>query len=363
MRLTGRACEAGIAPRTSFRSRRTAGHLYATLRRDAILPCLAGLVLTACSATSTPSSSSAASPSSRRPPVATSAPPSSSPASTPTASSIAPVPNAPCGRTGSPPATYDHVVWIWLENHTEGQVIGSPSAPYETMLAHRCGTASHYASVGSPSLPNYIAATSGSTWGIADDDAPSAHRLTADNLFREVRATGRAERSYEEGMAETCALTSNGAYAVKHNPAAYYNGADDRAACEADDVPLGTADGGALARDLATGSLPAFSFITPDLCHDTHDCSVATGDDWLASWVSKIVSSPAYEAATTAVFIVWDEPTPMPLIVLSPSTPPGTAASESLNHYSLLRTTEELLGVPLLAGASTAVSMRVSFRL
>ncbi|HVM66563.1 MAG TPA: alkaline phosphatase family protein [Acidimicrobiales bacterium] len=60
---------------------------------------------------------------------------------------------------------------------------------------------------------------------------------------------------------------------VKHNPAAYFAGPGDRAACQADDVPLSQ-----FAPDLAAGRLPTFSFVTPNLCDDTHDCSVATGD-------------------------------------------------------------------------------------
>src|SRR5204863_4592311 len=126
------------------------------------------------------------------------------------------------------------------------------------------------ASVGSPSLPNYIGATSGSTQGIADDDSPGSHSLTVDNLFRQVRNAGKTERSFQESMPANCALGSVDTYAVKHNPAAYYMGGDDRTACRADDVPFSAT--------LPTGSLPTFAFVTPDLCHDTHDCSVAAGD-------------------------------------------------------------------------------------
>lgn len=250
-----------------------------------------------------------------------------------------------------------------MENHTDSQVLGSSSAPYETTLAHQCGTASRYASVGSPSLPNYVGATSGGTWGIGDDDGPAAHPLTVDNLFRQVRAAGRTERSYEEGMSAPCSLAPGGSYAVKHNPAAYYATGADRAACRADDLPLGGIDSGTMAHDLAADALPAFSFVTPDLCHDTHDCSVATGDAWLSLWVPRILSSPAYRAGTTVVVVAWDEPTPMPNIVVSPFTPAATVASPSFTHYSLLRTTEEMLGLPLLAGATSATSMRASLHL
>jgi phospholipase C len=259
---------------------------------------------------------------------------------------------------------YDHVIWIWMENHRLSQVIGSPDAPYETKLASDCGVAARYEEVGSPSLPNYIGATSGSAQGIHDDGSPPQHQLTVDNLFRQVRAAGKQARSYEEAMPSPCSSTASGRYAVKHNPAAYYRGADDRDACQRDDIPLGTVDSGAFADDLRSGSLPAFSFITPDLCNDTHDCSVATGDKFLAQWLGAILDSPVYRAGRTAVFVVWDEDSPMPNLVISPSTKPGTSSDARVDHYALLRTTEELLGLDTFLGAAaSAPSLRPLFNL
>ena len=242
-----------------------------------------------------------------------------------------------------------------MENHSYGQVIGSSSAPYETALAHQFGTATHYASVGSPSLPNYIGATSGSSQGIADDAGPQTHALTVDNIFRQVRATGGTERSFEESMPVNCSDSAVDTYAVKHNPAAYYVGGDDRTACKADDVPFsGT---------LPSGPLPTFSFVTPNLCDDTHDCSVAAGDSWLKGFLPPLLAGADYKAGHTAVFVIWDEYTPMPDVVISPTTPPGTVSAQSFDHYALLRTTEELLGLPLLGRAASAPSMRTAFHL
>jgi len=251
-----------------------------------------------------------------------------------------------------------------MENHTFGQVVGSNQAPYETQLAQTCGTAAQYEEVGSPSLPNYIGATSGDVQGIHDDGPPSQHRLTGDNLFRQVRNAGKQARSYEEAMPSPCALAPSGRYAVKHNPAAYYAGADDREACLRDDLALGTIDDGPFATDLRNDTLPAFAFITPDLCNDTHDCPVATGDAFLSSWVDAILASSAYRAGRTAVFVVWDEDTPMPNIVISPTTKPGTRTGDRVDHYALLRTTEEMLGLTdLLGAAANAPSMRPMFNL
>lgn len=262
----------------------------------------------------------------------------------------------PCGDATTAPAHYHHVVWIWMENQTWSDIFGNSSAPYLNTLAGKCTTDSDYASVGSPSLPNYLGATSGSTQGVADDDDPSAHTFTVDNLFRQVRAAGGTERSFAESMPAPCTLVSAGSYAAKHNPAVYYVGGDDRTACQADDVPFT-----AFSSVLASGQLPTFTSITPNICDDMHSCSVATGDQWLATWVPQILDTASYRDGTTALFIVWDEPTPLANVMVAPSVRPGTVSGTAVNQYSLLRATEEMLGLPLLGQAATAPDLRTIF--
>jgi len=271
---------------------------------------------------------------------------------------------SPCGRPEVPPTTYDHVIWVVMENKTRRSVIGAESAPFETYTAALCGTADDYRMNGSPSLPNYIAMTTGGTQGVRDDLAPARHVITADNLFRQVRAMGGTAKTYAEGMPSPCALVSSGRYAVKHNPAAYFQGGSDRAACQRDDIPAGNLVDGAFITALRTRTLPTFSLVKPDICNDTHDCSVATGDRWLRDWVGKITGSRLYAEQRTAVFVVWDEDTPMPFIAIAPSIDRGTVTHVALDHYALLRTTEELLGIPARLGtAATAPSMRPLFGL
>jgi hypothetical protein len=82
----------------------------------------------------------------------------------------------------------------------------------------------------------------------------------------------------------------------------------------------------------------------------------------------KVLSSPEYQAGGTAVFITWDEDDGsalqhIPTIVISPYTTAGTLAGGIYNHYSMLRTTEELLGLDPLAGALSSLSMRSAFGL
>jgi hypothetical protein len=279
------------------------------------------------------------------------------PAETTTTIPEFPSKDRPCGTLAEPPAKYDHVIWIWMENHSVAQVVGKPEAPFVTNLAAKCATATDYRSVGSPSLPNYLGATSGDTWGITDDAGPSAHHLTVDNLFRQVRAAGSTAISYQDAMPANCVLGGRSTYAVKHNPAAYYAGGNDRAACITDDVPFAPAFGDAL----KGGTLPTFAFVTPDLCNDTHDCSVATGDQWLTGVVNDLLDSPSYAAGRTAIFLVWDEDSPMPFVAITPSVKPGTVVTERVDHYALLRTTEEMLGITTYLGkAASAPSMRAT---
>ena len=241
-----------------------------------------------------------------------------------------------------------------MENHRRQQVIDQSSSPYVSDLVHRCATADDYRDIGSPSLPNYLAATSGSNQGVQDDGSPARHPIHADNLFRQARTAGLDSKSYEDAMDAPCSLASSGTYAVKHNPAAYYTNV--RADCGGQDIPLGSTP------DIGS----RFTFVTPNLCNDMHDCSVSTGDSWLSSFLPKILSSSAYTGGGTAVFITWDEDdnsagNSVPLLVISPYTAAGTRYGVAVTHYALLRTTEDLLGLGCLGAACTAPSMRSPF--
>jgi phospholipase C len=277
-------------------------------------------------------------------------------------------PQSPCGTASRAPR-FHHVVWIWMENKSYNDVAGSSAAPYENRLAHACGLATHYHAVAHPSLPNYIAATSGGTHGIGDDGPPSSHPLGVASIYGQLDARGKTWRDYEESAPGRCPLASHGRYAVKHDPAAYYTRI--RRVCRVADVPLGTTARGRFRTDLADGTLPAFSFVTPNLCDDTHDCPVATGDAWLRSWIPEILASPNYLAGDTLVFLTWDEAdggasNRVALIVVSPSTRPGIESATSFDHYSLLKTTEQLLGIRSYlghAGDAGTASMAPAFHL
>jgi len=279
----------------------------------------------------------------------------------------------PCG-TVTPPPTYQHVIWIWMENHSYNDIIGNTSqAPFINSLAAECGLATNYHNISHPSLPNYIAGTSGLSVSqvkvFKSDCNPSKHCSTsAPSIFGQ----GEPWRAYEESMPANCASANSGEYAVRHNPPPYYR---TLSGCATFDVPYTQ-----LASDLAANTLPAFSFVTPNLISDMHDGTISDGDTWLANNLPVILNSSQYQSGTTAVFVTWDEgaggksgedcaanPTDeschVPTIVISPSTPAGSTSATLFNHYSLLGTTEQLLGLPALGQASGATTMTAAFNL
>jgi|SRR5579859_2379766 len=265
----------------------------------------------------------------------------------------APPVEQPC-RGAAPPRTYEHVILVVLENHSFSEVAGH--SPYLNRLAAACGLATGYSAVSHPSLPNYLALTSGSTHGISSDctDCP----VSAPSIFGQLHG---AWRSYLESIpAPGYEGAINGGYARKHNPAAYYEAIATAYAQRA--VPLDH-----LRRDLAHDALSRFSLVVPNLCSDEHDCPVATGDAWLGTWVRKILASRAYAGGKTVVFLTYDEgpisDNRVYTVVVAPSVRPHTMVARPFDHYSLLRTVERLLRLPCLANACRARAMDRAFGL
>jgi phospholipase C len=261
------------------------------------------------------------------------------------------------GCTGAaPPARYEHVVTIVMENHGFSQIAGH--SPFLNTLARRCGLATGYHAVTHPSLPNYLAMVSGSTQGLDGSDCSPGPRCQSSGPSIFAQTDWRA---YAESMPGPCAMENAGDYAPRHNPAVYFTSV--AAACRQNDVPLPS-----LLTDLRAGDLAPYTFVAPNLCSDEHDCHISDGDRWLARWVPRILDSPAYRAGTTALFITYDEDdhaesNRVYTVVVAPSVIPGTVAAGAFTHYSLLRTQEELLGLPPLGQAASAASMRAAFHL
>ncbi len=306
----------------------------------------------------------------------TPSPTPTTPSPTPTTPSPSPSVGTPCGQSTTPPAQYDHIYLFVFENLSYASFLAD-NLPYTHALAAACGLATNYSAITHPSLPNYLAMTSGDTQGITGDPAPTnPGSLTADNIFNEVTLSGGQWRSYSESMPQNCYHADappapNAYYTVHHEPAVYY--ADIATDCNNWDVPQGTTTSGAMISDINSGTMPTFAFVGPN---DDGGCSTCGGDvdpqkldSYLQAWLPQIFATPSYQAGKTAIFIAWDESdnktsNQVPMIAIASSIPAGTQISDPFNHYSLLRSMAEMLGIPnLLGNAATATSMRSAFNI
>ncbi len=240
----------------------------------------------------------------------------------------------------TPAAPPKHVFVIVLEN-TPYQL--ALRQRYIAGLARQYAVATNYSEISNPSLPNYLAMTSGSTWGIRDD---LYHTLPATGLGQQLSAAGISWKAYLEGFTGDC-FNSPYPYSLQHNPFAYYGGA-----CPANVVPMTD-----LVADL-NGDTPLLSWITPGLCNDGHDCGVARADRWLSQTVPQILSSTAWKQGG-ALFITWDESGAgdgrVALLVVAPGL--RGQLTMPLNHYSLLATISDRLRVARLGLAKQATSL------
>jgi phospholipase C len=300
----------------------------------------------------------------------------------------------PCGGLSGAPSRIHHVIVLFMENQPYNAIIGSSQAPYINELAQRCGLATNYHNITHPSAPEYLTATSGELGGAGDcppvfldPSWPPTCPDTNNNIFHQATVAGETWKNYEESMASNCFEGEDSSnYDINHNPAAYYtdlggpSGAPD-SLCSRFDVPMGTPQAGNFESDLRDGTLPNYSFLAPDLIHDTHDSTVAVGDSYLSELLPTIFNSSEYRSGSTVLFVAWDEGEGgstndcayntidigchVAMVVASPYTRPGTRSDKLLNHYSLLKTSEQLLGLPLLGHATDPMvkSMAPAFHL
>jgi hypothetical protein len=249
------------------------------------------------------------------------------------------------------------VVVVVMENAEYGEVIGASAAPFVNRLARRYGLATQSFAVTHPSLPNYLALTSGSTHRIASDCTDCA--VSGTNVVDQLEAAGVSWGAYLEDVPGPCYLGAGaGGYAKKHNPFAYY---DDIAGTPSRCRRL--VGFGPLAAALRAGSLPRYVWITPNLCDDGHDCGVAVADSFLARTVPALLRELGPHGF---LVITWDEGASdagccgsargghVATVVAGPDVRPGARDAQPLDHYGVLGSIERALGLPALGGAAAA---------
>ncbi len=258
-----------------------------------------------------------------------------------------------------------HIFIIVDENKPSDTIVGNSQAPYINSLINTYAFASNYSGVTHPSLPNYLALTSGSTDGITTDCNPPGAGCIVNvlNIADEIQASGRTWKAYAESMPSPCYMLNSGSdFATKHVPFLYYKDiVNNSSLCNSHIVPFSQ-----LSSDLKSiSTTPNYAFITPNLCNDMHSCSVAVGDAWLAKYVPMILNSKAFQSQRSLLVITWDEGyvgnNVVPAIFAGSAAKKGYKSSAPYNHYSLLHTIEQLWGLRPLNSNDANAPIMTSF--
>ncbi|WP_161880950.1 alkaline phosphatase family protein [Deinococcus alpinitundrae] len=258
-----------------------------------------------------------------------------------------------------------HVFLLVLENHSYNQVIGNPNLTTFNALIKRGALARHYTGVAHPSLPNYVALIAGSTLKLHGDDP--AQSFAGPTLASQLEAEGLSWKGYMQGLPIAgSSVPYAGVYAKKHNPFMLNADIANDPTRAAHVVPFEQ-----LQSDLKAGHAPNFALLVPDLCHDLHGdlrclgrANVERlGDAFLKTWADRIMTSSIWTPGA-ALIVTFDEGEDaqggggrVPTLILTPDGQPGMVSDQPYNHYSLLRSIEDHLGVPPLREAAHAAPM------
>jgi hypothetical protein len=236
----------------------------------------------------------------------------------------------------------DHVVVVVLENKHRSDVIGNRHAPYLNQLARQGANMTRSYGVTHPSQPNYFALFSGSTRGVRSNTCPQRFKK-AENLGSQLRRAGLSFTGYAESLPEAgytgCV---RGRYQRKHNPWVNFG-----------NLPPSTNQPfRAFPHDYR--KLPTVAFVSPDMCHGMHDCSIRTGDRWMKQHFDRYAQWA--QRNNSWLVVTFDENRggtvhPIFTILVGAGIRPGRHA-ERMNHYTLLRTIEKAYGLPPLGRAA-----------
>jgi acid phosphatase len=271
--------------------------------------------------------------------------------------------------TNRPPAgvpPIGHVFLLVEENHSYSSVIGNSAMPYLNSLASAHGVATNYFADTHPSIGNYFMLTTGQ---ILTNDDSSTVTVTADNLARELIASGKSWKSYAESL-PSVGYTGGDVYPYfeHHNPFSYFSDVRGNSAQLENLVPFTK-----LASDLASDQLPNFGYIAPNAEHDAHDCpdgtqncaddvKLSTTDAWLQANIGPLLASAEFQQDGLLV-IVFDESVDsdtghgggqVAMVVISPKARSSFESGTLFQHESTLRMLVEATQAAAFPGASAS---------
>jgi len=238
---------------------------------------------------------------------------------------------------------YDHVLMVIMENHSAQNIIANPAAPYLNSLATSGASMTQSFAITHPSQPNYIALFSGALNGVVDNTCPNT--LTAENLGSELIGAGLSFVGYSESLPSPGYTgCTSGPYARKHNPWVNFTTVP-----AASNQPLTS-----LPTDFST--LPTVSIVVPNLNNDMHDGTIGQADTWMRTNIDGYLQWAKQH--NSLLLVTWDEDdnnagNRIPTIFAGAGVRTGQYP-ERIDHYSVLRTLQDMYGLPPLANSATA---------
>ncbi|GAB3149546.1 alkaline phosphatase family protein [Amycolatopsis sp. NPDC004378] len=245
--------------------------------------------------------------------------------------------------TASTVPAFDHVVLVMFENKKYSSINGSSSAPYFNTLASQSAKFTNSFAITHPSQPNYVALFSGATQGVTSDSCPADLGAKA-NLGQQLIDAGKTFKGYSESMpSDGYTGCSSGNYMRKHNSWVDFSNVPAASNLRYTNFPADYSQ------------LPTVSFVTPNMCNDMHDCSIGTGDTWLKNNLDAYAQWAKTHNSLLIVTFDEDSGTSVNQIFTSftGAHVKTGSYSESINHYTVLRTIEASYGLPGIGGAAS----------
>jgi phosphatidylinositol-3-phosphatase len=251
----------------------------------------------------------------------------------------------------------DHVVVVIFENHGYGQIIGSADAPYINAFAtddHSAVFTQSFA-IAHPSQPNYIDLYSGCNQGVLLDFLPLNYPFTTANLGRQLIDSGLTWATYSEDLPSVgWDGQTNGGYVRRHNPAANWMGTGTNQIPAITNQPF-------TAFPSNFDSLPTVCYVIPTLAHDMHDGTIADGDTWFHDHIDPYVQWA--KTHNSLLIFTYDEDDGILissnhiLTVFAGQSVAAGQYSDAITHYYVLRTIEEMYGLPYICNAASAATI------
>jgi len=251
---------------------------------------------------------------------------------------------------------HDHVIVVVMENKSYAETV---NLPYMTALRATGATLTNSFATAHPSQPNYFSLWAGNTL-VTNDNCPAAGSpYPYNNLGLAVQTAGKTWRSYSENLAvvgsTACSYdgtASTGLYTRKHDPWTYFNNIT-----HTNERPYTD-----LATDIANNALPNLAFVIPNNCHNTHNsttsgCSINDGDTWLSNNLPQMISAAGPNGL---VILTWDEDdssqsNQILTVFAGGLVLPGSSTHQTVNHYTVVRTICDALGLPPVGAAFSEV--------